>query len=198
MPRHCTICANPKTAQITKDIVAGHSFRTVASRYGLTPASVQRHSRNCLKVVRRGSTGRDKDEDASNGDSVRFDLVDDRCQSCGMLQSAPDPQSMMKRAERALYIAEGTVIRAGKRGDDNLLLKALDRVRLSLELLMKSLDMISAQSAVDNRRFTNIFAGRSVEELRTIVSALAAQGAASPYLQAEGQTALRGRDEEIT
>jgi len=52
MPRACSVCTHEQLAAITKDLGRGDPIRQVASRYGLTHGSVQRHLANCMGVSR--------------------------------------------------------------------------------------------------------------------------------------------------
>jgi hypothetical protein len=44
MPRNCTACVHEQSAQITKDIAAGVSYRSISSQYGITVSAGQRHA----------------------------------------------------------------------------------------------------------------------------------------------------------
>jgi hypothetical protein len=57
MPRVCSICTHAQRAAIDRSIVLGAPCRDVASRYGLTKSSVDRHAKTHLseKVVSAAS-----------------------------------------------------------------------------------------------------------------------------------------------
>lgn len=56
---------------------------------------------------------------------------------CGIAADDADPKALVRRAERALYFGETIVMRAVDGDDDRLALQGLDRVRTSLEQLLK-------------------------------------------------------------
>jgi len=73
MPRRCSICAHPETAELSKALARGDSVRSVASRFKVTPAASQRHLVNCLLTVRRAEKRRGDAERTISADSSRFD-----------------------------------------------------------------------------------------------------------------------------
>jgi hypothetical protein len=94
MPRSCSVCANPRASEISKDLAAGASIRAAAFRFGVTPAAAHRHLNRCLKVKRRVEQGvtsaktARRDSSTPNGaDSSRFapQAAGDRCDHCGQL-----------------------------------------------------------------------------------------------------------------
>ena len=48
MPRKCTICEHEQREKIEKALVSGEAKRRIASRFGLSDASVRRHEKNHL------------------------------------------------------------------------------------------------------------------------------------------------------
>jgi transposase len=88
MPRSCSICSHPQGAAISKDLAAGASIRSAASRFGVTPATAHRHLDHCMGVKRRAEQGvkaaqnggRDSSTPAG-ADSSRFasEAPTDRC-----------------------------------------------------------------------------------------------------------------------
>jgi hypothetical protein len=62
MPRNCTACVHEQSAQITKDIAAGVSYRSISSQYGITVSAGQRHAVKCLRLVRSRNTRPDSHE----------------------------------------------------------------------------------------------------------------------------------------
>lgn len=163
MPRVCSICSHPQTASMAKEIAAGGSNRTVAARFGVTRAAVQRHRVNCLRMPRKAESTppRPRGHDDPAG-SPRFD------------SSAPaDPKMLLRRAERLLDDAQTILSRATDAQDDRLALQAVRETRSSLELLMKAHGLLTPESAVtvniDARRaFDAKLADLSAEELRAL------------------------------
>ena len=72
MPRTCTICAHKKRAAIEKAILAGESFRNIASRYGTTTGSLFRHKSGHLTqaVVKANGAA-----EAAHGDDLLAKVV---------------------------------------------------------------------------------------------------------------------------
>lgn len=51
MPRSCTSCRHPERASVDADIVAHVPTRHIATRYNLTPTSVQRHKEHVQGMI---------------------------------------------------------------------------------------------------------------------------------------------------
>ena len=49
MPRICTVCTNPRRAEVDTALVAGEAVTGIAARLGLSPDAVDRHARNHLR-----------------------------------------------------------------------------------------------------------------------------------------------------
>ncbi|HEY2474093.1 MAG TPA: hypothetical protein VGI19_04760 [Candidatus Cybelea sp.] len=82
---------------------------------------------------------------------------------------------MIKRAERALHFGEQIVMRAVDEKNDRTALSGLDRVRSSLEMLMKVHGLLQADGAsstfIDARKQQVQILGKlTLEELRAIAS----------------------------
>jgi hypothetical protein len=76
---------------------------------------------------------------------------------------------LLKRAERLMFYAETIVERAGADDDYRLQLQAIDRVKSSLELVMRAVGMIGpdVQVTVDNRQ-VNLYAAWSTSALEAL------------------------------
>ena len=188
MPRPCSICSHPQSAEITKALTSGGSLRAVAERFKANHASAGRHLRNCLKTRRSAEQGksdagkRDRDSSIPSGaDSSRFvtEAVD-RCPSCGVLSNDPDPRGLIRRAERLLWLAESIAAKAQKDDDARLALQAADRARPMLEQLLKVHGLLQPDGAtiVDQRQvhLTALIAGKTDEELEAMLAAMVADG----------------------
>lgn len=73
MPRSCTICTHPNTAEISKAIMAGGSKRTLAVRFGVNDASIQRHRTICLQAAPRQNRSGATSKPSSDPEKVRFE-----------------------------------------------------------------------------------------------------------------------------
>ena len=175
MPRSCSVCAHGSTADVTKALANGDSIRSVARRFDLTPAAVGRHLRSCLRTARRKESTGDSREGGAADSLSRFDtLAAGRCPTCGLCADDEEPKALIRRAERALSYGESIVMRAVEEKDDRLALQGLDRVRSSLEQLLKVHGLLvpdGASTFVDARRQQIQVLGQlSVEELRAIAA----------------------------
>lgn len=162
MPRSCSICTHPKTAEIAKALLAGDSIRPVASRYDVTGAAVGRHLRNCLRTERRPKEpGRDE-ASASSAVSSRFD--------------SSDPASLVATTARLVDEALSLLEHAKSAGDRRTALAALREARDGLSLLMRVHGLLQQDGAVnvtiDARRQTIERLGKLTEEdLRALIDA---------------------------
>ncbi len=53
MPRHCTICHHPQLREITADLMARKSYRTIQSRYSVSKSALDRHIGNHVSLALR-------------------------------------------------------------------------------------------------------------------------------------------------
>jgi hypothetical protein len=162
MPRSCSICAHPQTADVAKAIAAGGSNRSVADRFAVTPSAVQRHRTGCLRSPRRAKTSGSIEAQGAPVGPVRFESA--RCHTCGTLLEDSDPQALVKRAERLLWVAETIASKAQKDDDARLALQAVDRARASLEQLLRVHGLLQPDGAVTvtvdaRRQVVELFSG---------------------------------------
>lgn len=159
MPRACSVCSHPRTAEIAKALAAGDPFRTVASRFELTQAAVQRHNVNCLRAARKPKESRGKAEQVAPADSSRFD--------------SRDPSTLVATTARLVDEALALLEHAKGKGDHKIALAALREARDGLQLLMRAAGMLNEASqvtvAIDARRQQMaILARLSEDDLRAI------------------------------
>lgn len=112
MPRSCTICTHPERAAIERAMVAGVSYRHVASQWQTSTTSLQRHRAACLSA-----------------DVVRVQADADDRRALDVVQQL--------RAINAATLAVLTQARAT--GKPDLVLRAVDRVQKQIELQAKLL-----------------------------------------------------------
>jgi hypothetical protein len=158
MPRHCSTCASPRLAEISKDLARNSaSLRDLAARYGLTPSSLQRHRANCLLEGKHARRGRKNLTPEGIKPKKRIES-DGRCPTCDQMtgegNAALTPEQIIKRAERVLYLSEKIAAKAESNDDARLALSAVDRCQRALEGLMKATGLIGAdvQVNIDNRQ----------------------------------------------
>lgn len=60
MPRTCLACASPERAGIDKALVAGESFRRIASRVSISEASLRRHKSHVCEAIEKASEKREE------------------------------------------------------------------------------------------------------------------------------------------
>lgn len=158
MPRHCSTCASPRLAEISKDLARNSaSLRDLAARYDLTASSLQRHRANCLLEGKNARRGRKNLTPEGTKPKKRIES-DGRCPTCDQMtgegNNALTPEQIIKRAERVLYLSEKIAAKAESNDDARLALSAVDRCQRALEGLMKATGLIGAdvQVNIDNRQ----------------------------------------------
>lgn len=155
--RICSVCANEQTAAITKALTAGDSFRTVASRFGVTTAAAQRHAVTCLRI--RRSNVKPPSSQAEKPSRESFD--------------SKDPSSLIATTARLVDEALDLLEHAKKAADHRTALSALREARDGLALLMRTAGMLQGDGAVIDRRTQNVqvFTSLSDDDLRALVAA---------------------------
>jgi hypothetical protein len=185
----CLVCTNPATRVAVEELRAkGASIRDIESRLHRSRSSIARHLKHAENP--RLAVGRRRRRQLAQ---PRRWKADGRCPTCGVLPDDPDPKALIRRAERALHYAETILMKAIEEKDDRLALQALDRVRTSLEQLMKVHGMLHPDGVQDNRRVTNIFEGVPTDMLRAVLAALPStveEGATAEPTASPSRTAL--------
>lgn len=187
MPRACLICISPQAGEIAKAVARGDSNREIAARYKIDDSTVQRHRVTCLLAPRKTKTPRRDGAGASEAISPRFAIdADGRCTSCGQLtgdaqDETLDPRAILRRAERLLATAERIALRAERDDDSRLALSAVDRAQRSIDTLAKIAGLLPGDAPttlIDQRQvhLNALIAGKSDEELESMLVALAADG----------------------
>ena len=158
VPRSCSICTHPGTAEITKALTSGDSVRGVASRFGVTYAAAHRHLQNCLKIVRRAEKRGGDAAQVSPATASRFETAG----------AELDPRTLLARASRLMDDVQGIIDRARTSGDDRLGLQAQRELRESLNLCMRAVGMLSDGNTinvnVDQRKQYAEFLGQFNED----------------------------------
>ncbi|MGA9018172.1 MAG: hypothetical protein WB438_04460 [Candidatus Cybelea sp.] len=144
----------------------------VCSRFeGIKKSALHRHMQN--------HTGKRADKPSGSASALKRGKSsrspDGRCGACGISVDKPEPEMLLKRAERLMFYAETIVERAGADDDYRLQLQAIDRVKSSLELVMRAVGMIGAdvQVTVDARQ-QNAFVGWPTASLQALTDFAAA------------------------
>lgn len=175
--RACSICSNPETAAITKQIADGIPFSAVASRFSVKASSVHRHATNCLRIRRNEQKSATVPAQSDASVSSRF-APDDT--------DALAPNALLRRASGLMDDVQGIIDRARSSGDDRLGLQAQRELRESLNLCMRAVGMLQADGAVviDQRKMTLV---ASLGELSSADLRLLAQSQAGITGDAEAQ-----------
>ena len=165
----CSICTDPRArVAVAERRGKGDSFQQIASHLGLTKSSVARHAKHAQLP------GRDSSAPSNRKTSQAKRRAGARCHTCGILADDPSPQALVKRAERMLYFGEQIMTKAMEAEDYRLSLLALDRVRGSLEQLMKVHGLLQpdgANTTIDNRKqVIQVLANLGEDELRALVA----------------------------
>lgn len=187
----CHCCTDPATKVAVNELRSQKcSIRDIASRVGRSRASVARHLKHSKTPDEGAPPSRRRG--LSQAGQPRHT---GRCQSCGTLLDDPDPDALVKRAERLLWRAEMTADRAERDDDPRLMLQAVDRGRLSLDQLLKVVGKLNGDGVVvnvmvDNRRKLEAwFADLGEAQVRRLTDILA-QGVDICALVAGGKSTL--------
>jgi hypothetical protein len=159
MPRapQCLICIEPATRVAVDELRSqGLSIRDIASKTRRTRASVHRHLRHA--AGKPGSVGA---QAVARTSSQARRSTSGRCAACGLMMTATDAESLLRRAERLLWLAETIAAQAQKDDDARLALQAVDRARASMETMMRGTGLIGGEGQVT----VNIDARKRVVEL---------------------------------
>ena len=164
----CLVCSNAATRVAADELRhKGLSLRDIQQKIGRSRSSLSRHFRHAEKASialerpqKRHESRAGRQRDAS------------RCGACGISFTESDAESLLRRAERILWIAETIAAQAQRDDDARLALQAVDRARSSLETMMRATGMFSVDRAAADRRTLNIFANVPVDEVRRILDAL--------------------------
>lgn len=173
----CTICSSPDLVAIQKLITENVPLLDIVARFpAVKKSALSRHSINHMG---RKGTGGHASRASGSGSHKRAGgkshPADGRCGACGISVDKPEPEMLLKRAERGLYFAEVAAERAGADGDFRLQLQAVDRIKSSVELVMRAVGMIGAdvQVTVDARQ-QNAFVGWPTASLQALTDFAAA------------------------
>lgn len=161
MPRACSICTHEQTATIAKAIAAGGSNREVATRFGVTTSSVQRHRVGCLRLTRRTEKLPTPVERVSDPASTRFDSLDPKTLIAGTARLVDEALELLEHAKLA--------------NDRRTALSALREARDGLALLMRAAGMLATDGGTtihDNRQLHVALDARSLDELLSMRSGL--------------------------
>ena len=169
----CAVCQNPALAVAVKGLRAdGSSLTAIAERVKHSRSSINRHLKHS-----ETPKGPDPTKPSSRGrGGLTFQTKRGkagRCTSCGLSMAAGDAESLMRRAERLLWLAETIAAQAHADEDSRLALQAVDRARSALETMMRASGMIGGDGLVvnvDARRLEASLAQLSVEELRALAT----------------------------
>jgi hypothetical protein len=167
MPRRCSICASEQNAAITKMIQGGSSNSTVANRFNLHRSSVQRHRITCLSTPRR----------LKPPETSALGLEEDVATQSARFASTVATDDTPARLGELLGICRGRMQNALRRGDDDALSKLLREERALLDARDKANEAAREPGfGCPNPSMHEIFAGRSISELREIMAGLMMHG----------------------
>lgn len=181
----CSICTNPAALVAVNELIAqGKSIRDVAGQTKRTRSSIHRHVGHS-KREKTAAASRKSGGGATSSQAGR--QTSGRCATCGLSMSETDAQSLLRRAERILWIAETIAAQAQRDDDARLALQAVDRARSSLETMMRATGLIGGDASVtvqiDARRQVMANLARLTEaELRALAtgSSIGTEDSAEP------------------
>lgn len=148
MPREprCSICQSAAARTAVDALIAqGKSIRDVAGQTKCTRSSIHRHVGHSSRE-KTGGASRKSGGSATSSQARRISAG--RCSTCGLSAGETDAQSLLRRAERILWIAETIAAQAQRDDDARLALQAVDRARSSLETMMRATGLIGGDGQV--------------------------------------------------
>lgn len=179
--RQCTICASKDLALIIRALTGGETFENVASRFNVKKSALHRCAVNHQgRRTRPYSTGKGADRPqglrSRKGSAAKSRSEPGRCSACGVAVDKPEPEMLLKRAERLMFHAEMIVERAAQDDDYRLQLQAIDRARQALELTMKAVGMLAPENLtiIDQRQTVNQFVNWPTASLKALTDFAAA------------------------
>jgi hypothetical protein len=176
----CSICTNPTARTAVAELRAKHvPFRDIASRLRLSKSSIARHCKHAEIAKKPGCIGERKSSAAS---SHAGHVRSSRCSVCGQLvgdsEDTLDAKSIIRRAERILFVAEAIAAQAQGDDDPRTVLLAVDRCQRSIETLARIAGILhGSDGPTVDARAVNVFTGKSVGELEAILAGLRMLGA---------------------
>ena len=155
----CRVCHHNDLVSIQRLCAEGVSYGDLAIRFGVSKAGLSRHFAN---HVPRGN-GENKAVNrvprltkGTKGEKAFRSNPDGRCPTCLQSVESEDltPESIIRRSEKLLSVAERIAIQAEANDDSRLALLAIDRAQKSLDSLAKIHGLIGADTVVniDNRQ----------------------------------------------
>lgn len=176
MPRACSVCAHPQTAEITRVILGGGTNRQTGERYNLSHASIGRHRTNCLRASRKSKPpAQPLPQDSSPG-TARFDSLEPKVLIAGTARLIGEALELLENAKRA--------------DDRRTALQALREARDGLALLMRAGGMLQGDGAtlvIDNRKLNVALDARDLDELLGMRERLGSIDATAEPLAIEGE-----------
>jgi len=149
MPKEpkCLICGDQAVRIAVEQLHSqSKSIREISALTKRSRASVWRHIKHSGKSAEKPAASR-KSGAVRNAAQARQRAAG-RCGACGLSIAETDPQSLLRRAERLLWIAETIATTAQRDDDARLALQAVDRARSSLETMMKATGQIGGDGQV--------------------------------------------------
>ena len=170
--RRCTICADPQIADITKALASGGSKRTVAVRFGVSDAAIQRHRANCLRM---GARAQKSEPPAARSRTPRKGAVQADNPSLPVTPAdATNRDELITKTARLVDEALDLLENAKAADDRRTALQALKEARDGLALLMRVGGHLAPDNTItiDARRQSLVLDDRSLAELLSMESQL--------------------------
>lgn len=124
MNSSCVICKHSAIIRINQMLVDGASDRSVAAKYGLSPATIGRHRKKCVAALLRGEA------DQENDSGISGQLLIDQA-----IQIHKRALSLLDELESRMYSKDEDG--QPNKVDVRAIVAALREVRVSLESLAK-------------------------------------------------------------
>ncbi len=128
MPRRCTACDHPDRSALDQRLVAGESFRLIATDTGLSESSLKRHKEAHLKPALRAAM------------AERQETATRHAQEAQAAKAAKDydsTEALLDQVGLLRTTAFGLLHKAEQAGELRTAVAAVKEVRATLELLLK-------------------------------------------------------------
>jgi hypothetical protein len=152
--KQCSICSDPAVRTGVDQLLSeGHSRRDIEAKVGRSKSSIDRHAAHSKRAKAAKSAKRSgrlhslsPDENSvqagRGAGRPRKTPTDGRCAACGLVSEGVEPQTLLRRTERLLSLAEGIAAQAQADEDSKLALMAVDRASKALDILARATGLI--------------------------------------------------------
>ncbi len=128
MPRHCTACDHPNRPAIDQALVAGETYRSIASGTGLSESALKRHKQAHLKPALRAAMAERQEAHTRHAQEA---------QAAKEAKDYDTTEALLDQMRLLRTTAFGLLQKAEQAGELRTAVAAVKEVRATLELLLK-------------------------------------------------------------